>query len=208
MKTLLHIDSGLFSDASQSNQLSQTFVAEFQQANPETRVIRRDLAASALPHLDAGIVSAFMTPAADRDAGQQEAAARSDQAIAELQQADVLVIGLPMYNFSLPSTLKAWIDHVARAGITFRYTDSGPEGLLQGKQAFILAARGGLYRDNGNDHQIPYIKQILAFMGITDVTVIDAEGLNLGEEPKQQALNGARAAFKDAVVSAGHRMAA
>jgi FMN-dependent NADH-azoreductase len=208
MTTLLQIQSGIFGGGSQSNKLSDLFVGEYQRANPGTTVVRRDLAAHPLPHLDGEILSAFMTPANEHTQQQRQAAGRSDDAIAELQAADVLVIGLPMYNFSVPSTLKAWIDHVARAGITFRYTENGPQGLLSDKKVFVLAARGGVYGDTGNDHQTPYVRQLLGFLGLEDVTFIYAEGLNLGQEVKEQALKLAGERISEVVAQAVERRAA
>jgi FMN-dependent NADH-azoreductase len=119
---------------------------------------------------------------------QLQAVALSEELIGELQVADIIVLGLPMYNFGIPSTLKAWIDHVARAGITFQYTENGPEGLLKGKKAYVIAARGGLYEGSAADTQTPYIKTILGFMGITDVTMVAAEGLNMGDDAKAASL--------------------
>ncbi len=193
MTTLLYISSSLFGDQGQSSQLSDRFVADWRRDHPEGRVIRRDLAAAPVPHLDATAIGGFMADPADRVPAQQAAVALSEELIGELQAADVIVLGLPMYNFGIPSTLKAWIDHVARAGITFRYTEKGPEGLLTGKRAYIFAARGGLYEGTANDSQTPYIRQILGFMGITDVKIVAAEGLNMGDDAKTAALAAARA---------------
>src|SRR5690606_22026455 len=119
---------------------------------------------------------------------QQTLAATADAAIAELQAADVLVLGVPMYNFGIPSTLKAWIDSIARAGTTFRYTANGPEGLLKGKQAYVLAARGGAYQGTPADTQTPYLKTFLGFVGITDVTFVYAEKLNMHADQQPQIL--------------------
>lgn len=192
MTTILHIDSGIFGAQSASNGLSAAFVDALRAAQPKIAVIRRDLATDPLPHLDATLAASFMTAPADRDGAVAEAGARSDAAVAELQAADILVIGLPMYNFNVPSTFKAWFDHVARAGVTFRYTAQGPEGLLTGKKAYILTARGGRYTGTGADHQEPFIRQFLGFLGITDVTFVYAEGLKMGEEAAAAALQAAR----------------
>ncbi|MEQ9638631.1 MAG: NAD(P)H-dependent oxidoreductase [Alphaproteobacteria bacterium] len=191
MTTILHIDSGIFGAKSASNGLSAAFVAALRAARPEIEVVRRDLAADPLPHLDATLAASFMTAPADRDGAVAEAGVRSDVAVAELQAADILVIGLPMYNFNVPSTFKAWFDHVARAGVTFRYTAQGPEGLLSGKKAYILTARGGRYNGTGADHQEPFIRQFLGFLGIADVTFVYAEGLRLGEDVAAAALQAA-----------------
>ena len=200
MTTILHIDSGIFGADSKSNGLSAAFLTAYQAANPGSTVIRRDLAADPLPHLDATLVQAFMTPEAERQGLVAEAGERSDAAVAELQDADVLVIGLPMYNFNLPSTFKAWFDHVARAGVTFRYTENGPAGLLTGKKAFVLGARGGVYAGTANDHQEPYIRQMLGFLGITDVEFVYAEGLNMGEEQAAAGLANAHSSIEDLAI--------
>ncbi|MGD9941871.1 MAG: FMN-dependent NADH-azoreductase [Burkholderiaceae bacterium] len=192
MPTLLQIDSSLFSANGQSSRLAAQFVAGWQRRLPHGRVVRRDLAADPLPHLSADRFQAFITPAEQRDAAQREAVAVSDTLIGELRAADVLVIGLPMYNFGLPSTLKAWFDHIARAGITFKYTENGSVGLLTGKQAYVFAARGGLYAGTPADTQTAYVRDFLRFLGITDVEFVYAEGLATGEAARDAALSAAR----------------
>ena len=146
----------------------------------------RDLAADPVPHLDAARFGAFI--AKQRTPEQQAVIEFSDRLIDELQRADVLVLGLPMYNLGLPSTLKAYLDHIARAGVTFRYTASGPVGLLQGKKAYVFAARGGSYEGTPLDTQTPYMRNLLAFLGITDVEFVYAEGLAISEERKRETL--------------------
>lgn len=189
MTTLLQLKTSLFADNSQSNQLSDAFVERWLDAHPGGRSVTRDLAAQPVPHLDQATFQAFLTPPEARDAEQSARAARSDELIAELQAADVLLIGLPMYNFGVPSTLKAYFDHIARAGVTFRYTANGPEGLLTGKKAYIFAARGGLYAGTARDSQTTYVRDFLAFLGISDVEFVYAEGLSMGEPSKQSALD-------------------
>lgn len=206
MSKILHIDAGLFAENSNSNQLSADFLSEYQAVYGPAEVTYRDLAANPLPHLDAAIVGGFMTAAEDRNENQAASTELSETAIAELQDNDVLVLGLPMYNFGVPSTFKAWVDHVARAGITFRYTENGPEGLLTGKKAYVLAARGGMYANTPNDHQAPFIRQIFGFFGITDVTFIYAEGLAMGDDAKAASLAAAREEIK-AVISADEQRA-
>jgi FMN-dependent NADH-azoreductase len=188
MTNLLHIKSSIFGGHGQSSQLSDRFVAQWRDNNAAAEVTERDLAVEAVPHLDGEVVAGFMSADADRNAKQLQAVALSEELIGELQVADIIVLGLPMYNFGIPSTLKAWIDHVARAGITFQYTENGPEGLLKGKKAYVIAARGGLYEGSAADTQTPYIKTILGFMGITDVTMVAAEGLNMGDDAKAASL--------------------
>ena len=208
MTTLLQIDSGIFGDNSVSNGLSQTFVEAYTTAHPDTRIVRRDRAAEPLPHLDATLAQSFMTEPAEREGDVAVAGARSDAAVAELQVADVIVIGMPMYNFNVPSTFKAWFDHIARAGVTFRYTANGPEGLLTGKKAYILAARGGVYANTPNDHQEPYIRQLLAFLGINDVSFVYAEGLKMGEDVAETSLKAAEAEIAKLAAGTAARQAA
>jgi FMN-dependent NADH-azoreductase len=141
-----------------------------------------------VPHLTAERFAAFTTPASERTVEQQRHVAESDALIEELRRADVLVLGVPMYNFGVPSTLKACFDHVARAGVTFRYTAEGPVGLLTGKRAFVFATRGGRYAGTEADLQTSYLRRFLAFIGIHDVEFIYAEGLSLGAEQREQAL--------------------
>jgi FMN-dependent NADH-azoreductase len=191
MTTLLKINASLFSTQGQSSQLAERFVAARLAATPGLKVISRDLGAEPVPHLDAARFLSFLAKPEERSAEQQAVVAYSDALIEELRQADEIVIGLPMYNFGVPSTLKAWFDHIARAGVTFRYTATGPEGLLTGKKVTIFAARGGLYAGTPKDSQTTYVRDFLAFIGITDVEFVYAEGLNMGDESKTAALTAA-----------------
>ena len=193
MSTLLQIRSSLFSDQGQSSQLADQYIARWQAAHPDGTVVTRDLAANPIPHLTAERFGAFTTPAEQRTTEQQAVVAESDALIAELRAADVVVLGLPLYNFGMPSTLKAYIDHIARAGETFRYTANGPEGLLGGRQVRVFAARGGLYAGTPLDTQSSYLRNFLAFLGITDVEFIYAEGLAMGDEKRKSALSQAHA---------------
>ena len=188
MKTLLQLNTSLFASGGQSSQLADKFVATWKANNAGADVIVRDLASNPLPHLDAEHFLAYIAQPADRSTRQQELASAADALIDEIKSADVIVLGLPMYNFGAPSTLKAYFDRIARAGVTFRYTASGPEGLLTGKKAYIFATRGGLYAGTPLDSQTTYVRDFLGFLGITDVEFIYAEGLNMGEESKQAAL--------------------
>lgn len=183
MTTLLHINSSARANGN-ANQLTDQFVSEWINGHPDHRVVRRNLTEQPVPHLAEETINAFFTPAEQRTATQREAVRLSDELIAELFAADVVVIGVPMYNFGIPSTLKAYFDHIARAGITFRYTADGPEGLVKNKKAYIVAARGGVYSGTPADTQTEYLKTFLGFIGIEDVTFIYAEGLNLGDEAK------------------------
>jgi FMN-dependent NADH-azoreductase len=192
MKTILYLTSSIFGDGGQSSRLAAEFVA----AQPGTRVIARDLARNPVPHLDAERFGAFLSKPEDRTPAQQRVLDESDALIAELKQADTLVLGLPMYNFGVPSQLKAWFDHVARAGATFKYTDKGSVGLLTGKQAYVFAARGGLYAGTPKDTQTAYVRDFLAFLGIAEVKFVYAEGLAIGEASKTQSLAAARNALR------------
>ena len=193
MKTLLQINTSIFSDGGQSSQLAQRFVAGWRELNPGATVTVRDFAREPVPHLDAASFGAFIAKPEERTAEQRKAVAYSDALIAELKAADVIVLGLPLYNFGLPSTLKAYFDQVGRAGSTFRYTAEGPVGLLTGKKAYVFAARGGLYKGTPSDTQTPYVRAFLAFLGITDVEFVYAEGLAISEASKSAGIAGAHA---------------
>jgi FMN-dependent NADH-azoreductase len=196
MTTILQINSSLHGDAAQSSRLASEFVAELggsrqrqgSTSAPGSEVIVRDLSVTPIPHLTAERLAALSTAAAERTLDQQRIVSESDELIDELKRADVIVIGLPMYNFGVPSTLKAYFDHVARAGVTFRYTANGPEGLLQGKRAYVIATRGGRYAGTARDLQSAFVQQFLAFIGITDVEFVYAEGLAMGEEARAAGL--------------------
>jgi len=196
MRTLLQINSSLFSDQGQSSRLSNAYVARWQQQNPQGRVIVRDLAASPVPHLTAERLQAVSTAAEERTVEQQRIAAEADALIQELQEADVIALGVPMYNFSIPSTLKAWFDHVARAGTTFRYTETGPEGLLKNKQLLVFNATGGRHVGTPADTQTAFVQTFFNFLGITDIDFVRAEGLAMGEDAQQQSLDSALARIK------------
>jgi len=197
MKTLLQINTSLFSDHGQSSKLAQQFVEKWQSANPDGQVIVRDLSKNPIPHLTAERFQAFLAAEKDRSPEQAFIAAESDELIDELRQADVVVIGLPMYNFGIPSTLKAWIDHVARVGHTFKYTETGPVGLLQDKPVYLFAARGGLYHGTPRDTQSAYMTHFLNFIGIRNIEFVYAEGLAMGEQPRDAALDRANALIRE-----------
>jgi FMN-dependent NADH-azoreductase len=186
MANLLFVSSSLFGDASQSRTVAQDFVDRWLQAHPGTKVARRALTADSIPHLTLATFTAGATPADKRNAAEAANAALADRLIEELEAADVVVIAAPMYNLSIPSTLKAWIDHVARAGRTFRYSAAGPEGLLKGKKVFIVTGRGGIYSGDspakGFDFQEPYLRAALGLLGLTDVSFIHVEGLAMGPD--------------------------
>ena len=194
MTTILQINSAARSGA-QSTLLAGELAAKLQQANPGAKLVVRDLLAEKLPHLDDAVIGAFFTPAEQRTAEQKAIVAKSDELIAEIQAADIIVIGAPMYNFGISTQLKAYFDQLARAGVTFRYTANGPEGLIKGKKVYVVSARGGKYAGTPNDSQTPYLKSFLAFLGMTDVTFIYAEGLNMGPEAAASGLASAREAI-------------
>jgi FMN-dependent NADH-azoreductase len=193
MKTLLQIQSSIFSGGGQSSQLAERFVAAWRASNPGGKVIVRDLAAEPVPHLDAARFGAFLAKPGERTPAQQAVVDYSDTLIDELKRADVVALGLPMYNFGLPSTLKAYFDHVGRAGVTFKYTEKGPAGLLTGKKVYVFAARGGLYAGTPNETQTPFIRTFLSFIGMDDIEFVYAEGLAISEASKQHGLDRARA---------------
>ncbi len=193
MSRILVIESSARQQGSVSRELTQQFIANWQTAHSADQIQVRDLAAEPVPHLDATLLGGWMTPSEQQSDAEKAALARSNQLTDELLAADVLVLAAPMYNFAIPSTLKAWLDHVLRAGVTFKYTDTGPQGLLTGKRAFVLTARGGIYAGSGLDHQEPYLRQALAFIGIHDVQFIHAEGLNMGAEFSEKGLAQAKA---------------
>lgn len=192
MTKLLQINSSIFAQGGQSSQLAQHYVEAWHKSHPDGEIILRDLAKEPVPHLDGARVGALFTPAEKRSAEQQEVVAYSDRLIAEIQAADVIVIAAPMYNFTIPSTLKAYFDHIARAGVTFRYTEAGSVGLITGKKVVIFSTRGGHYKDGPNDSETALLRQFLGFLGMTDVSFVYAEGLALGEQQKQAALLAAR----------------
>lgn len=191
MKNLLTLRTSIHSSQGASSRLAADFVAAWRDANPDGVTIDRDLARDPVPHLTEERFAAFLAKPEARTPEQQAVAGFSDALIDELRAADTIVIGLPMYNFGIPSTLKAYFDHVARAGQTFRYTEKGPEGLLKGKKAIVFATRGGMYAGTARDTQTAYVRDFLAFVGIVDVQFVYAEGLAMGEAPRKQALDAA-----------------
>lgn len=187
MNNILFIKSSLNGEQGRSNSLAHSLVERLN-ATTEVNVIERDLAKNALPHLTQAEIGAWMTEEADRSEEQTAQAAVSDNLMAELQSSDTIVVAMPMYNFGVPSTFKAWIDRIARAGITFRYTENGPVGLLENKKVIVVAARGGLYAGTERDSQTQYVKDVFAFLGLNDLRFIYAEGLNMEGAEKRLAI--------------------
>jgi FMN-dependent NADH-azoreductase len=184
---LLHIDSAATGAGSVTRELTATIVARWQDTVPDLSVTYRDLDTQPLPHLTGPILT-------KADAAAAEA---SEQTLQQFLDSDVIVIGAPMYNFSVPSTLKAWIDRVAVAGRTFRYTENGPEGLAKGKRMVIASGRGGIYGDNSPaDFQEAYLRQVFGFLGVTDIEFIRAEGVAYSPQHRTDALEGAKAAIQ------------
>lgn len=182
MTTLLQINASLFSGHGQSSQMAERFITAFRTSHPDAEILTRDVAGEPVPHLDAARFGAFTSKDGERTAEQQAVLDYSDALVGELRRADVIVLGLPMYNFGVPSQLKSYFDHVARAGVTFRYSANGPVGLLTGKKAYVFAARGGFYAGTPMDTQTTYVRDFLRFIGIEDVEFVYAEGLAVGGE--------------------------
>jgi len=210
MATALILTSSAAGGASVSSELVRETVDLLKAEDPGLAVITRDLGADPLPHFDEAVLQA-MGPDAPTSEAVKASRARADALITELKAADVIVMGAPMYNFGIPSTLKAWFDYVLRPGETFRYTEAGPEGLLAGKRAILVLTRGGFYSDGplqALDAQEPHLKTMLNFIGIDDIAVVRAEKLAFGPEAREDAIGGAKAALRDVVGSAGSMVAA
>ncbi len=190
MKKVLVVQSSVSGEKGQSNQLMEKFIAALP-AGFEREDL--DLVGSDYPHLAMNEIAAWMTPAESRTPEQAAVAALSDNAVAQVSAADVILLGVPMYNFGVPSQLKAWFDRLARAGITFKYTEQGPVGLLADKPVVIFATRGGIYKDLPADSQTPFVKSFLNFIGLKNVHFVYAEGLNMGPDSAAQALAAATA---------------
>jgi FMN-dependent NADH-azoreductase len=191
MANILFINSSARSTGSISRQLTGEFIEQLKAAQPGSSVVERDVAAHPIPHLDEKMLGAFFTPAEQRSAEQKALVNISETLIAEVNAADTIVIGAPMYNFSITSTLKAWIDHVARAGVTFKYTETGPVGLIQGKKVYVFTSRGGVYSEGpakAMDFHETYLRAVLGFIGMSDVTFIHSEGLGMGEAAVAKAI--------------------
>jgi FMN-dependent NADH-azoreductase len=198
---ILQVNSSARREGSYSTRLADRIVARFREADPEAALWVRDLTTHPHPTLDESALGALFTPASQRTTEQAARVALDDALIAEIAAADVVVLGVPMYNFGVPAQLKNWIDAIARAGVTFRYTEKGPEGLLKGKKVYVALARGGKYRNTQADTQVPYLSTVLGFLGMTDVHYVYAEGLSMGIEAEREALATAYAEIEDAVAA-------
>lgn len=199
MSKVLRITTSLFEESSVSSQLMEALVTGLKEQDQSLELTERNFQEQSIPHLDGEWLTAIMTAEAERSEEQQAKVDFSDALIEEVKAAETLLIALPMYNFSVPSMLKAWVDHIARAGSTFKYTEQGAVGLLQNKKVYFLAAMGGFHQEGESDFLRPYMKQIMSFIGITDVEIISAEGLNVGEEARARGIQLAQDKIKSIV---------
>lgn len=184
---ILQINSSARGRDSHSTRLANRIVAALRADHPRASLTIRDLGQFPHPMLDEAAVGALFTPADQRSPAQAARVAQDDRLIVELQAADMVVLGVPMYNFGIPVQLKNWIDAIARKGVTFRYTERGPEGLLAGRKVYVALARGGRYRNTPRDHQVPYLKTVLGFLGLDDIEFVYAEGLAMGPDAEREA---------------------
>jgi FMN-dependent NADH-azoreductase len=198
---ILQINSSARREGSHSTRLADRLVSRLRDADPAATLAVRDLTTTPHPVLDESGLGALFTPAEQRTPEQAARVALDDALIAEVKAADVIVLGVPMYNFGVPAALKNWIDAIARVGVTFRYTEKGPEGLLQGKKVYVALARGGKYRNTPADTQVPYLLTVLNFLGMTDVRFVYAEGLAMGPESERAAIETAHREIEEAVAA-------
>lgn len=193
MSNVLVLKSSILANYSQSNVLADYFVDQWRQQHSDEKIQVRDLAADPVPVLDGELVGALRPSDAPLTPRQQDALELSNTLIEELQASDVIVIAAPMYNFNIPTQLKNYFDLVARAGVTFRYTEAGPEGLLKGKKVYVLTSRGGIHKDTNTDLVTPYLRVFLGFIGLTDVEFVFEEGIAYGPEMATKAQQDAKA---------------
>ncbi|RYU89422.1 FMN-dependent NADH-azoreductase [Mucilaginibacter terrigena] len=182
MKKILHIISSPRGDASMSIKLGNAIIEKIQAGYPGSSVHEHNLVTQQFPHLEESHLTSFFTPAESRTPADLTAIQHSEEAIAEIRDADIIVIGVPIYNFNIPSTLKAWLDHIVRRGVTFKYDENGPQGLLDNRKVYLALSSGGVFSEGpmtGLDFAVPYLKHLLGFIGLNDVTVVRAEGLSI-----------------------------
>ena len=196
---ILQVNSSARGESSHSTRLADRIVLRLRDADPEARLSVRDLNRDLHPVLDEAALAALFAPPEQRTPVQAARVALDDVLIAEIKAADVVVLGVPMYNFGVPSQLKNWIDAISRAGVTFRYTANGPNGLLKGKTVYVALTRGGRYRNTPADTMVPYLKTVLSFLGMTAVHFVYAEGLALGAAAEESAIASAYEQIEDAV---------
>jgi FMN-dependent NADH-azoreductase len=194
---ILQVNSSARTGDSQSTRLADAIVARMRDDHPAATLTVRDLSRVPHPQLDEAALTALFTPAEQRSEAHRARVALDDALIAEIQAADVVVLGVPMYNFGVPAQLKNWIDAISRAQVTFRYTANGPEGLLTGKKVYVVLTRGGQYRNTPNDTQVPYLKTIFSFLGMTDIRFVYAEGLAMGPEALHNGLASAHSQIEE-----------
>ena len=200
---ILHLDSGLFNGQSVTRHLTAKLVGKLKLQHSSAQVVYRDLAENAPAHLDAKILMAAGKEPAEQSDFEKEQIALTSTLLDELFAADIIVVAAPMYNFTIPSQLKAWLDRVLQSGKTFRYTESGAEGLVKGKTVYIASSRGGIYSEGAAaamEHQESYLTTALNFIGITDIHIVRAEGVNMGDEPKAKAIAGAEEQIEELAV--------
>ncbi|HCE08963.1 MAG TPA: FMN-dependent NADH-azoreductase [Oxalobacteraceae bacterium] len=198
---ILQINSSARAENSHSTRLANTLVERLLADQPQAELTVRDLGRTPHPMLDEAALQALFTPADQRTPAHAARVAQDDALIAEIQAADVVVLGIPMYNFGVPAQLKNWIDAISRVQVTFRYTEKGPEGLLTGKKVYVALTRGGLYRNTPNDTQTPYLQTFFGFLGMNDVQFVYAEGLAMGPEAEKNALESALTQIEQAVAA-------
>ena len=197
---ILRINSSLFGNNGASTQIIDNLVEQLSAKLTDVEVVTRDFSTQAIPHVDGEWISALMTPEQDKSDEQIAKTQFSDKLIAEVKEADYLVIAAPMYNFNVPSMLKAWFDHLARAGVTFKYTENGPVGLIADKPVFVVTTRGGMHKDTSRDTEVQFIRTFLNFIGLTQIEFIYAEGLNM-QDNKEKALVEAKQQVKQVVAT-------
>lgn len=198
MEKVLLVRSSIFGEKSKSLNLAREFLGRF----PHGSLVERVLTADSMPHLTAETYVAMGTPEAELTGKQRAQLVLSDALIAEIESADTIVLAVPLYNFSIPSTLKAWIDHIARRGRTFSYTAAGPQGLLKGKKVFVLTSRGGVYSEGpaqAFDFQAPYLRAVLGLVGLTDVAFVHFEGIGISPEAAKKGFDRALLAIDEIV---------
>lgn len=198
---ILQINSSARREGSHSTHLAARLVERLREVDPDATLSVRDLSQTPHPVLDEAALGALFTPADRRTPEQAARVALDDALIAEIQAADVVVLGVPMYNFGVPAQLKNWIDAISRAGVTFRYTEKGPEGLLKGKKVYVALARGGKYRNTPADSQVPYLQTIFNFLGLGDVHFVYAEGLAMGPDAERDGIALAYDQIEEAVAA-------
>ncbi len=197
---ILYVSVSPMGDKSITRLLASKLISDIKKKHSHTTVVERDLNKTAIPHLSVDVISAFMTPPDKRDAKANELLTLSDALVKEIFDANLIIIASPMWNFGVPSVLKAWIDNICRAGITFKYTQTGPVGLINGKKAIVISARGGIYSEGESkifEHEESHLDSVLKFLGITNTQLVHAEGVAYGEEASKNAITKAEAKITD-----------